>query len=110
MVKRDEEMIGKIVAMEKYFWETHVLGGMEPVPDGSEATTNYFNSRFCESNGKTVELPEEALAVCMEYDRLSEDAVQIRKHERVFLALQKHVFLAYPDACALCKFPTHNRL
>ncbi len=72
-VERDEEMIGKIVAMEKYFWETHVLGGMEPVPDGSEATTNYFNSRFRESNGETVELPEEALAVCMEYDRLSEE-------------------------------------
>ena len=72
-VERDGEMIGKIVAMEKYFWETHVLGGMEPVPDGSEATTNYFNSRFRESNGETVELPEEALAVCMEYDRLSEE-------------------------------------
>jgi putative phage-type endonuclease len=62
-VERDEEMIGKIIAMEKYFWETHVLGGMEPVPDGSETTTNYFNSRFRESNGETVELPEEALAV-----------------------------------------------
>ena len=37
------------------------------MPDGSEATTNYFNSRFRESNGETVELPEEALAVCMEY-------------------------------------------
>lgn len=72
-VERDEEMIGKIVAMEKYFWETHVLGGMEPMPDGSEATTNYFNSRFRESNGETVELPEEALAVCIEYDRLSEE-------------------------------------
>lgn len=72
-VERDEEMIGKIISMEKYFWETHVLGGMEPVPDGSEATTNYFNSRFRESNGETVELPEEALAVCMEYDRLSEE-------------------------------------
>lgn len=72
-VERDEEMIGKIVAMAKYFWETHVLGGIEPVPDGSEATTNYFNSRFRESNGETVELPEEALAVCMEYDRLSEE-------------------------------------
>lgn len=72
-VERDEEMIGKIIAMEKYFWETHVLGGMEPVPDGSETTTNYFNSRFRESNGETVELPEEALAVCMEYDRLSEE-------------------------------------
>ena len=72
-VERDEEMIGKIIAMEKHFWATQVLGGMEPVPDGSEATTNYFNSRFRESNGETVELPEEALAVCMEYDRLSEE-------------------------------------
>lgn len=78
-VERDEEMIGKIIAMEKYFWEAHVLGGMEPVPDGSEATTNYFNSRFRESNGETVELPEEALAVCMEYDRLSEELKKLEE-------------------------------
>ena len=73
VVERDEEMIGKIIAMEKYFWETHVLGGVEPVPDGSDATTNYFNNRFSHSNGMTIELPEEALSVCMEYDRLSEE-------------------------------------
>lgn len=79
VVERDEEMIGKIIAMEKYFWETHVLGGVEPVPDGSEATTNYFNSRFSESNGETISLPEEALAVCMEYDRLSEELKRLEE-------------------------------
>lgn len=70
-VERDEVLIAKIITMEKYFWETYVIGGVEPVADGSEATTNYFNSRFSESNGKMVELPEEALAVCEEYERVS---------------------------------------
>jgi putative phage-type endonuclease len=70
-VMRDEEMIGKIIAMEKYFWEIHVTGGAEPIPDGSEATTDYFNTKFETSNGETIELPEEALTVCEEYERLS---------------------------------------
>lgn len=73
VVGRDDEMIGKIIAMEKFFWENYVLGGAEPVPDGSEATTEYFNSKFRRSNGETVELPDEALPVCAEYERLSEE-------------------------------------
>lgn len=77
VVERDEEMIGKITAMEKYFWETHVLDGVEPAPDGSDATTDYFNSRFSHSNGMTIELPKEALSVCMEYDRLSEELKKV---------------------------------
>lgn len=77
VVERDGEMLGKIIAMEKYFWETHVLGGVEPVPDGSDATTNYFNSKFSNSNGLTIELPEEALSVCDEYDRLSEELKRV---------------------------------
>jgi putative phage-type endonuclease len=71
VVERDEEMIAKIIAMEKYFWETHVIGGVEPIPDGSDATTEYFNSRFSTSNGKTIELPEEALSICEEYENIS---------------------------------------
>lgn len=77
VVERDEDMIGKIIAMEQYFWDTHVVGGVEPVPDGSEATTNYFNSRFSHSNGMTIELPEEALSVCVEYDRLSDELKKV---------------------------------
>lgn len=79
MVMRDEEMIEKIIAMEKYFWETYVLGGVEPLPDGSEATTNYLNEKFRTSNGLTIKLPEEALSVCMEYDRLSEELKKVEE-------------------------------
>lgn len=70
-IARDEEMIGKIIAMEKYFWENHVVKGIEPVPDGSDATTAYFNEKFAVSNGKTIELPEAALQACEKYERLT---------------------------------------
>lgn len=76
-VLRDEKMIAKIIAMEKHFWEYHVLGGVEPVPDGSEATTKYFNEKFAAANGETVELPEEALSICGEYDRISAEIKQL---------------------------------
>ena len=71
VVERDEEMIAEIIVMEKYFWQNHVMGGVEPVPDGSEATTRYFNERFRNSNGETIELPDEVLPVCEKYDNLT---------------------------------------
>lgn len=71
-VMRDEELIEKIIAMEKYFWEHHVIGGIEPVPDGSDATTAYLNEKFAVSNGLTVELPEEVLPICADYENLSQ--------------------------------------
>lgn len=77
-VTRNEGMIAKIIAMEQYFWENHVVKGIEPLPDGSDATTAYFNEKFAESNGKTVELPEDALQVCVQYEQLAE---QMKKLE-----------------------------
>ena len=88
-IPRDEEMIGKIIAMEKYFWETHVIGGVEPVPDGSEATTNYFNSKFSSSNGETIELPKEALSVCDEFDRISAEIKKLETEKNAAANLLK---------------------
>ena len=88
-ISRDEEMIGKIIAMEKCFWETHVVGGVEPVPDGSEATTNYFNSKFSSSNGQTIELPQEALSVCDEFDRISAEIKKLETEKNAAANLLK---------------------
>lgn len=88
-IPRDEEMIGKIIAMEKYFWETHVIGGVEPVPDGSEATTNYFNSKFSSSNGETIELPQEALSVCDEFDCISAEIKKLETEKNAAANLLK---------------------
>lgn len=76
-VERDDEMIAKIIAMEEYFWEHNVIGGAEPIPDGSEATTAYFNEKFSVSNGETIELPDEVLSVCAEYDSISKQIKEL---------------------------------
>ena len=87
-VARDDEMIAKIIAMEEYFWEHNVIGGVEPIPDGSEATTAYFNEKFAVSNGKSVALPDEVLPICTEYDSLSR---QIKNLENARIAVSNQL-------------------
>ena len=73
LIERDDEMIAKIITMEKLFWEVNVLGGIAPEIDGTKATTEFFNSKYSFSNGQTIELPEEIVSDCEEYGRLSDE-------------------------------------
>ena len=73
LIDRDEEMIAKIIAMEKLFWEINVLGGIAPEIDGTKATTEFFNSKYSFSNGQTIALPEDVITDCEEYSRLSDE-------------------------------------
>ena len=91
IVERDENLISRIIALEKHFWETHVIGGVEPVPDGSEATTRYLNERY-EDLGAQVELPDEVLSICEEYDNLLEQIKQL-KSEKDAVANQIKTYL-----------------
>ena len=77
-VMRNDEMIEKIIVMEKYFWEQCVLAGKEPIPDGSSATTTYFDNRYSETNGETIQLPEEVIPICKQYDELSKQLEELK--------------------------------
>lgn len=79
VVERDDDLIAQIITMEKYFWEHHVMGGIEPIPDGSDATTEYLNKKFADSNGEMVSLPEEVIPICEEYERLSEELKELER-------------------------------
>lgn len=70
-IARDDGMIGKIIAMERLFWHENVLGGKEPAADGSKATTLYLNERYGDSNGTSIELPDETLALLDRFDEVS---------------------------------------
>lgn len=70
-IARDDEMIEKIIAMEYLFWHENVLGGKEPMADGSKATTEYLNERYGTSNGTSIELPDETLNLLDRYDEVS---------------------------------------
>lgn len=87
VVYRDDELIEKMIEMERYFWEEYVMKGVEPIPDGSDATTRYFNSKFYESNGKTIELPGEVIPICDKYEIVSNE-LKILETEKAALANQ----------------------
>lgn len=71
VIERDEGMIAKIIAMERRFWEGHVLPKIEPPMDGSEATRVYLNETYAQAVSTVIELPEETLELCKVYDDLS---------------------------------------
>lgn len=71
VVTRDENKIQEILTMAKNFWFVNVQQMIEPEADGSEATTRFLNERYDESNGETVQLPEEALTILSRYDKVS---------------------------------------
>lgn len=91
-VLRDETLIGQIIEMEKEFWEKSVLLCMEPVADGSEATTAYLNERYGSTNGEVVELPEEALGLCDSFERLTEQ-LKVLKEQKDSVANQLKNYL-----------------
>lgn len=78
-VFRDEELINIIIQVEKEFWQENVKQGIEPAPDGSEATTKYLNQKYSNSNGNAVELPPDALDLCVSYENLSAQLKAVEK-------------------------------
>ncbi len=97
VVERDEELIAMLICLEKTFWEENVLGGKEPVPDGSEATTEFLNKRYGSANGRTVALPEEALGLCQSFETLSEQLAAL-KEQRDAVANQLKNYLKENEA------------
>lgn len=48
-IERDEEIIQNLIRIEQDFWENHVLQKVMPAPDGTEATEQFINSYFAQS-------------------------------------------------------------
>lgn len=80
-VFRDDVLIRQIIMIEKSFWDNNVLGGKEPLPDGSEAAASYLNEKYSRANGRTIELPEEMLALFEDYDRISGELEALKEQK-----------------------------
>jgi putative phage-type endonuclease len=60
-IERDDELIEQLIAIEKNFWENHVLAGVPPVLDGSEASGELLKKMHpIAEEGTETELPLEA--------------------------------------------------
>lgn len=58
-VAYDKDLIRKAHAVAKQFWETNVLGGIEPEPDGSEEASKEIRANFHPNKFEPVELRQE---------------------------------------------------
>ena len=75
-IERDEELIQNLIAIEKEFWEDHVLSGNMPDPDGSDISNKVINQYFPTARKKTIPLPS----------HLNE---QLKRREEIILLAKK---------------------
>lgn len=93
-IERDEELISDLVAIERHFWENHVLPGIIPNPDGSKAAdkflSNYFGKAKKDSSMELVGFDEKL-------DRRSEILDEISKLQKEQSQIEQEVKLYMED-------------
>lgn len=65
-IMRDEDYMTMLVEKEKDFWEC-VTQNVQPLPDGSKATSQYLNELYSEAMSEEVDLPENAEELAQTY-------------------------------------------
>lgn len=55
-IERDEETIEYLMQIEKEFWEENIEKDIVPLPDGSDAYSEYLKEKYKKSNGQEIEL------------------------------------------------------
>lgn len=55
-IERDQETIDYLMQIEKEFWEENILKDIVPLPDGTDAYSEYLKEKYKKSNGKEIEL------------------------------------------------------
>lgn len=55
-IERDQETIDYLMQIEKDFWENNIEKDVVPLPDGSDAYSEYLKKKYDKSNGQTIEL------------------------------------------------------
>ncbi|OXM84586.1 YqaJ viral recombinase family protein [Paenibacillus rigui] len=76
-VERDERIISSLIDIEKQFWNEHVLKGIPPMIDGSDASTNLLNYLYPSSKPDTsINLPDDQEGLIKELKE-SQDALKL---------------------------------
>ena len=78
---RDETLVRQIIELETRFWNRNVLERKEPLPDGSEAAAKYLDGAYSNANGRAIELPQSAIALLDDYDRISSELEQLKEQK-----------------------------
>lgn len=55
-IERDQETIDYLMQIERDFWENNIEKDVVPMPDGSDAYSEYLKKKYDKSNGQVIEL------------------------------------------------------
>lgn len=81
-IERDEDVIENLIAIEKDFWENHVMTGNAPDIDGSDASTGFLKALYpVGETGAEIELPDEAEPLIEQYHNASEQLDLYKKQK-----------------------------
>ncbi|EGP5670200.1 endonuclease [Enterococcus faecium] len=74
-VARDQELIDTITERLVEFWETNVIGGVEPVIDGSEAAADFLKEKY-------ADVEENQTALSSHFDELIEQKRELKRTKK----------------------------
>lgn len=84
-IERDEETIDYLMQIEKDFWENNIEKDVVPMPDGSDAYSEYLKKKYDKSNGQVIELHllENGVNKLNRYDEIVADIKALESEKKL---------------------------
>jgi putative phage-type endonuclease len=84
-IERDQETIDYLMQIEKDFWENNILKDIVPLPDGSDAYSEYLKTKYDKSNGQEIELHllENGVDRLNRYDEIVKDIKLLESEKKL---------------------------
>ncbi|WP_278681500.1 YqaJ viral recombinase family protein [Paraclostridium bifermentans] len=84
-IERDQETIDYLMQIEKEFWEENVLKDIVPLPDGSDAYSEFLKEKYKKSNGQEIELHllKDGPQKLLRYDEIVSDIKTLESEKKL---------------------------
>ena len=84
-IERDQEKIDYLMQIEKDFWENNIEKDVVPMPDGSDAYSEYLKKKYDKSNGQVIELHllENGVDKLNRYDEIVTDIKALESEKKL---------------------------
>ena len=84
-IERDQETIDYLMQIEKDFWENNIEKDVVPMPDGSDAYSEYLKKKYGKSNGQVIELHllENGVDKLNRYDEIVTDIKALESEKKL---------------------------
>ncbi|MCP3026638.1 YqaJ viral recombinase family protein [Halobacillus sp. A5] len=84
-IERDEELIKNLIALEKEFWEEHILKQNPPEIDGSDASTDFLKSMYPDADPESeTELDPDSDKLLVALGQIKEELSDLSEQKKKY--------------------------